>query len=130
MSSGIAVEAEPAKICKTCGFLKPPSDYYRNASNNDGRFGTCIACIREKQRAYDRDKRLRRRASRLGVAVEDLPEAEKQARTPVELRGCSHHPKSKGHLYDDDDLHCVHCGRSWFEQCEDETYCPSLDEPA
>jgi len=42
------------KVCKACGDKKPLEGFHLEPRVKDGRTATCIACLRERQRAYAR----------------------------------------------------------------------------
>lgn len=40
------------KVCRKCGAEKDIEDFYKHKTNKDGRWGSCILCVKERTTAY------------------------------------------------------------------------------
>lgn len=44
-------DEEPKKTCRSCGFVKPLHEFYRNTNCKDGYEGICKSCKKKKKKA-------------------------------------------------------------------------------
>lgn len=74
------INPEP-RLCRTCGEVKPASDFHKNASKAYGRDSQCRQCVIERKRELRRKRREREdirlninfsRSSKFGAAMEGI----------------------------------------------------------
>jgi hypothetical protein len=101
------------KTCTGCSGLKPPEDYYRDATRGDGRMCKCKECVLEIRREYRERPGMRERQR------EYLKRPEVRARSRKSLYGITDDDYKR--LLEEQGGVCAICGssRGWRELCVD-----------